>query len=288
MMKNRKHILVIDDVTTNLRCLGEVLKDFYSVSMVKSGAQALKLMKKTKPDLVLLDVKMPEMDGYETFSHMKEDEELSSVPVIFLTADKADESEIKGRKMGAADYIKKPFEPVEMLKRIEYILENYNSFAPSVIELDVFVETIENISKKDGSGALLLLDLSNILGLKDENGNISNNNVYDRFLDCLSSFIHRDDFVSINSDEKMLVFLKDAVNVDKLYPRVVNLIDNIDGKLSVVKKDNSLSSVAVGVSIMPYDGKSFAKLFNNANLALSFSRKENGSKPHFFNPNEIY
>ena len=66
------------------------------------------------PDLVLLDVKMPEMDGYETFSHMKEDEELSSVPVIFLTADKADESEIKGRKMGAADYIKKPYTPSEL------------------------------------------------------------------------------------------------------------------------------------------------------------------------------
>ena len=65
-MKVKKQILIVDDVTTNLKCLGEILRNKYSLSMAKSGEQALSMLTKVKPDLVLLDVKMPGMDGYET------------------------------------------------------------------------------------------------------------------------------------------------------------------------------------------------------------------------------
>ncbi len=86
-MKVKKHILIVDDVTTNLKCVGEILRNDYALSMAKSGEQALQMIGKVKPDLVLLDVKMPGMDGYETFKAMKENPDTADVPVIFLTAD---------------------------------------------------------------------------------------------------------------------------------------------------------------------------------------------------------
>ena len=120
-MKVKKQILIVDDVTTNLKCLGEILRNKYSLSMAKSGEQALSMLSKVKPDLVLLDVKMPGMDGYETFERIREIRGFEDIPIIFLTADTESESELKGLRLGAYDFIRKPYEPEVMVGRIELI-----------------------------------------------------------------------------------------------------------------------------------------------------------------------
>lgn len=114
-----KCILVVDDNPTNLKFVESVLKEEYKLVLVKSGMQALKYLTRNMVDLVLLDLMMPEMDGFETFEKIKELEMNQKVPVIFLTADVDVESEIKGLKMGAVDFIKKPFVPEVMMNRIK-------------------------------------------------------------------------------------------------------------------------------------------------------------------------
>lgn len=116
-----KHILLVDDVSTNLKCAELILRDQYKVTMAKSGREALDFLKTAIPDLVLLDIRMYEMDGYEVLEHMKEDPETAGIPVIFLTADAAQESERRGIALGAADFIRKPFEPQILLERIEAV-----------------------------------------------------------------------------------------------------------------------------------------------------------------------
>lgn len=118
-----KHILMVDDVSTNLKCVSEVLKNSYEISMAKSGEQALAILKERRPDLILLDINMPDMDGYETLTKIKENSDCPDVPVVFLTADSEIESELKSFKLGAVDFIRKPFAPDVMLSRIERILE---------------------------------------------------------------------------------------------------------------------------------------------------------------------
>ena len=118
-----KHILMVDDNTTNLKSAADVLKSGYQLSMAKSGKQALAFLKKTIPDLILLDILMPEMDGYETMEQIKLDPRTANVPVIFLTADTENDSEMKGLRMGALDFITKPFEADVMLSRIEKVLQ---------------------------------------------------------------------------------------------------------------------------------------------------------------------
>ena len=122
-MEKAKHILIVDDVTTNLKLAAEVLQEHYKLSMAKSGQQAIQFLEKAKPDLILLDIRMPEMDGYQTLERIKANPNTANIPVVFLTVDDQRESEIKGLKMGAMDFILKPFEPEVMLSRIEKILQ---------------------------------------------------------------------------------------------------------------------------------------------------------------------
>ena len=118
-----KHILVIDDNVTNLKLAEKTLKPYYKVSLLISGAQTLRFLEKNKPDLILLDINMTDMDGYETLAKIKSNKELENVPIIFLTALSDSESEAKGFELGAVDFIIKPFAPQSMLSRVKMHLE---------------------------------------------------------------------------------------------------------------------------------------------------------------------
>lgn len=118
-----KCILVVDDSAANLKCVESVLKEQYKLILVKTGEKALAYLAKNPVDLVLLDIQMPDMDGFETCEKIKELRLNRNVPVIFLTADADVDNEIKGLEMGAVDFIKKPFIPEVMLNRIHRVIQ---------------------------------------------------------------------------------------------------------------------------------------------------------------------
>ena len=120
---DKKLIYIIDDSKTILKHAEGVLIGSYRVSLFERGQEALEQMRLEPPDLVLLDINMPQMDGYTVFKRMRDSSELKKIPVIFLTADTKQESEILGFEMGAMDYITKPFAPLIMQSRIARILE---------------------------------------------------------------------------------------------------------------------------------------------------------------------
>jgi CheY-like chemotaxis protein len=116
-MTNKK-ILIVDDTLANLQLLGSILKDQYSLSFCSHGKEALDLLEKDKPDLILLDIMMPDIDGFEVCKTIRMNERTSQIPIIFLSAKNDRESVIKGMSMGAQDYIVKPFLPEGVLNRI--------------------------------------------------------------------------------------------------------------------------------------------------------------------------
>ena len=118
-----KHILVVDDTPTNLSFVESVLKDKYKLALAKSGERAIKYLEKTQVDLILLDIMMEGMDGFETFEYIRKLPMNQNTPVVFLTADINVENEIKGLNMGAVDFIRKPFVPEVMLNRIARVLQ---------------------------------------------------------------------------------------------------------------------------------------------------------------------
>ena len=121
--EEKERILVVDDDTMNLKMAERLLNTQFCVDCVTSGTEALDYLARIKPNLVLLDLHMPEMDGFEVMRRMKERNLLDEIPVIFLTADNDSESEIRGFREGALDFIKKPFIADIMLQRIRRILE---------------------------------------------------------------------------------------------------------------------------------------------------------------------
>lgn len=122
--QDQAEILIIDDTPENLRLLGSVLKEAgYLITMAKSGIQGLQAARKHQPDLILLDIRMPEMDGFEVLTRLCEEENLREIPVVFLTAHSDEESILRGLSLGAVDYVKKPFSPSELLLRVRNHLE---------------------------------------------------------------------------------------------------------------------------------------------------------------------
>jgi putative two-component system response regulator len=132
-----KQILIVDDNLLNLEQISAQLESHYDVILAKSGQQALKICQQTEPDLILLDVEMPEMSGFETITKLKENLTLKHVPVIFLTASKDTATEIKALKLGAIDFISKPVEKDILLHRIRVhlSLSEYNRHLENTVRI---------------------------------------------------------------------------------------------------------------------------------------------------------
>jgi putative two-component system response regulator len=117
-MKTGPLVLVVDDNATNIDLLVNTLKDDYRLGIAKKGMTALEYAAKHHPDLILLDIMMPDMDGYEVCTRLKADRETSSIPVIFITARAETEDKTRAFEMGAVDYITKPFHAAEVKARV--------------------------------------------------------------------------------------------------------------------------------------------------------------------------
>jgi two-component system, NtrC family, sensor kinase len=126
----RERILIVDDTSVNLKLIYDFLKGAgFEVRAAKSGFQALQILETTKPDIILLDVVMPEMDGFETCHHLKNSPQTKDIPVIFMTAvdDASNPSyKVKGLALGAVDYISKPIQLEEVLARVKTHLHLHN------------------------------------------------------------------------------------------------------------------------------------------------------------------
>lgn len=124
-MQLRSKILVVDDDIILLKIMEELLKEYYEVSLAKSGLQAIRFLKKNgNPDLILLDIDMPDMDGFETLLKMHAISSEMEVPVIYLTGITSSDSELRGLQLGAVDYIRKPIVKDVLLARISLHLSN--------------------------------------------------------------------------------------------------------------------------------------------------------------------
>lgn len=135
--KKRFQIMVIDDNITNLNIARMALEDRYDVILMPSGEKALKLFERVTPDLILLDVEMPDMNGFEVIKHIKSSVlPVSNTPVIFVTAKDDSTSEFDGLNLGAVDYITKPFSFPMLLKRVELHLQlqRYSQHLEKMVE----------------------------------------------------------------------------------------------------------------------------------------------------------
>jgi len=125
MSTRDKTLLVVDDAPDNIQLLSGLLKEKYKIKAATSGEKALVVARKTPPpDLILLDVMMPGMDGYEVCRQLQADAATRSIPVVFVTGHASEEEQQRGLAMGAAAYLSKPVVPQELLSTVERLLNS--------------------------------------------------------------------------------------------------------------------------------------------------------------------
>ncbi len=160
MQEHKPTVLIVDDEQINLSLLSNILKDSYRVKIAKNAKTALDIIANFYIDLILLDVVMPDMDGYEMCKILKKSEKTEHIPVIFVTGNTSTESEKKGFSLGAVDYITKPFNPITVksrarahmnlhLKQIELEMVS-QELQKKNEELQKYIDIVEKISITDG------------------------------------------------------------------------------------------------------------------------------------------
>ena len=162
-------ILIVDDDTANLRAASHILSGSkMRVSSLKSGEDALKFLRENRPDLILLDIHMPGMDGFETIAAIKEQKATVDIPIIFLTADDDSSAETKGFQMGAMDFIKKPFVPEVLLTRVRHTIELVRLQTDLTLEVaEKTREVIEQHEKLNRISMQIMQTLSGAIDAKD-------------------------------------------------------------------------------------------------------------------------
>lgn len=121
--RNKKRILAVDDAAFILSRITDALGKHYDMVTVNSGSRALKYLDKNKPDLILLDIRMPVRDGFDILREIRAMEDRADIPIIMLTAIEDKQSVMKGIELGVRDYILKPFTPEDLFERVQRVLE---------------------------------------------------------------------------------------------------------------------------------------------------------------------
>ncbi len=295
-----KRILVVDDVAVNLKTVEKMLKDQYMLSLAKSGTQALELLDRVKVDLVLLDICMPDMDGYEVMENMKENYKTKDIPIIFLTGDSDGDSEVKCLKLGAVDYIRKPIVPEVLLGRIGKALEfedtrlalEKNASCDPMTNLwnrRYITEFISDTKAGKCEGAFLMLDIDDFKSVNDSYGH----DIGDKALICFADTLHEyaDNTMCAGrlGGDEFVLFMRGKFTTDEISKECCKLIALMEIRLneqrrscdeSTVFRKNPMS-VSIGIAMMPDDGNTFSELYKNADKALYYI-KQNGKRGYHF------
>lgn len=166
---SQQKILIVDDEPINISAIAEILGQKYALSVANSGEKALRILSEgLRPDLILLDILMPDIDGFEVAKQLKANPDTAAIPIIFLTAKKDNESIATGFKVGAVDYLSKPFQKEELLLRIKNTLQIFNlrnALNNALTESQKYIKTIES--------QMALIDKNIIFSSTDIDGKIT-------------------------------------------------------------------------------------------------------------------
>ena len=236
-------ILVVDDMTTTLLLIHDLLKDTYEVKIAKSGTKALEILESPNDiDLILLDIEMPDINGYDVCKRIKNNEQTKNIPIIFITGRTSQEDEEYGLNLGAIDYITKPFNKAIVKLRIKNYLDLKikNDMLEKLSMYDgltnirnrrffdeTFEKTFSEIKRDKKSLAVLMIDIDFFKPYNDNYGHGQGDETLRKVAKALEKTIKRaSDFVARYGGEEFVILLKD-INKDGVEAVANNLLNAI-------------------------------------------------------------
>ncbi len=281
-----KKILIVDDEIMMQKIASKILSTKYEVVCTSSGEEAIELFETEKPDMVLSDLQMPGMDGYELHRILQE-KTSGAVPIMFMTADESDESESHGFEIGAADYIRKPLKADILMRRVENILDNLDKMQDLKQAADIDPMTgllnkaaatreLEEICKTAG-GVLLMVDLDSFKLVNDIHGHAMGDKILIALSKLLKKITIDGDLIGRIGGDEFIAFCHNVKSEHAIANKTKFLNENI---LSVAKKlmgenFNIPLGVSIGAVFVPIEGTDFNELFKKADKAL-YKVKQNG------------
>lgn len=301
-----KTILVVDDDKLNLSAARKVLSGEYKVIPVVRGTQVLSYLENEECDMILLDISMPEMDGFELLRKIRTMENGKDIPVIFLTADNDTETETRCFKEGAIDFIVKPFVPAVMQSRIGRALELEELRRGLADKLEKKTREVSDIKSKSyqdaltglwnraytenavnemisqgKKGALFMLDMDNFKAVNDNYGHIAGDETLKMFAGTLKKFAGEGDVLCRIGGDEFMIFVKGVTEKSELGSRAADIISDFQKKFAALSFETECS-VSIGIAQTPEDGLEFNKLYNSADKALYYVKQNGKNAYHFF------
>ncbi|MCX8132004.1 MAG: response regulator [Clostridia bacterium] len=244
----KKKILIIDDTELMIKLITDILEGAgYEVVSASNGIEGIQKVREEKPDLVILDVIMPGMDGFETCKILRDDESNNLMPIIMLTAQDAEDDKLTGLELGADDYIIKPFNPRELISRVNNTLKRIdrNRWANPLTGLqgniEIQTELNQRIAKKEPF-SVIYADLDSFKAYNDVYGFASGDRAIKLTADIITDNVHlygtpRDFIGHIGGDDFVIISVPDSA--DTICEGIIKDFDNkIIGLYSTEDREN--------------------------------------------------
>ncbi len=283
-------ILIVDDSSINRLALANILQNDYTVICASSAKEMFHVLEESDPKLILLDIIMPEISGFDAIAKLKSSEEYSKIPVIFITGLDDPSSEEKGFQLGAIDYITKPFKHNVVRARVQ-----------SYIQLYDFIQQTEKLSQYDGltglynkkttehrirkqlssqpqleCGALMIIDVDNFKSINDTFGHLYGDAVLTQLGSSLRSIFQKSDILGRIGGDEFFVFLRNYQSIEIIEKRASEVCSKFSQSYSQKGKTIDISA-SIGIATTDFSFE-FESLYEYADMALygTKSRGKNG------------
>lgn len=281
-----KKILIVDDMMVSLMMTENMLADQYETFCASSGQEAIEIYRKEKPDMVLSDLRMPGMTGYELQLALQQ-EYHQVIPFMFMTADHTEETESKGFDNGAMDFIRKPFRPDVLLRRVANIMQTVEQIKglKKNAETDALTGLLNKASSekeladicKNSTGALLMIDLDSFKLVNDIHGHATGDKVLIFFADILRTAVRSADLLGRMGGDEFIAFCHGVHEESAIAQKAKFINERVteEAKKLMGEDMNIPLGASIGCVMVPMSGTDFADLYKKADKAL-YIVKQNG------------
>ena len=298
-------ILVVDDAPENVMLLSLILKDLGKVSSALSGREAIDKALENPPDLILLDIQMPELDGYDVIRALKEDPKTENVPVIFVTGLSDEGDEEKGLKLGAIDYITKPYKPAVVIARVrnhlrlrEYAmrLEQLNEELERLATTDALTsaynrryfmskrdEEVKRVRRYKRPSSLMMIDVDHFKKINDTFGHDVGDHVLIALVKLLEDKVRQLDTVARIGGEEFAILMPETSEKDALI-LVNRLLDAARAAAITVADDTVRFTISVGCTEFDADTVDGEGILKMADMALYDAKRSGRDQVVFRSP----
>ncbi|MCL4431297.1 MAG: diguanylate cyclase [Epsilonproteobacteria bacterium] len=284
-MNTKAVVLIVDDVSTNVQTLALLLKEEYDIKVATGGARALELASQDPiPDLILLDVQMPEINGYDVFKLLKEESITAKIPIIFITGKDAIEDEEYGLELGAVDYIAKPIRPSIVKARVkthitlkqqhdqligmathDQLTGLYNRHFLS----DVLGKKVSESKRHNHALSVIIVDIDHFKNVNDTFGHLTGDIILKAVAKIMENSARKEDVAARFGGEEFIMVLDSCTAEDALVKA-----EKLRSEIEALHPEGILVTASFGVAQLQQDMQRYEDLLKNADTALYIAKEE--------------